>query len=97
MLNSAMKNTRKVKNMLKPVPTVSTAGYFGYEVQNIKGICYNFGIKKAYFTARINNNKVVSFYHMITKSKYKKNLSILFINAVLGIQNKATIKEIKIV
>ena len=95
MLNSAMKNTRKVKNMLKPVPTVSTAGYFGYEVQNIKGICYNFGIKKAYFTARINNNKVVSFYHMITKSKYKKNLSILFINAVLGIQNKATIKEIK--
>ena len=83
--------------MLKPVPTVSTAGYFGYEVQNIKGICYNFGIKKAYFTARINNNKVVSFYHMITKSKYKKNLSILFINAVLGIQNKATIKEIKIV
>ena len=97
MLNSAMKNTRKVKNMLKPVPTVSTAGYFGYEVQNIKGICYNFGIKKAYFTARINNNKVVSFYHMITKSKYKKNLSILFINAVLGIQNKAMIKEIKIV
>ena len=83
--------------MLKPVPTVSTAGYFGYEVQNIKGICYNFGIKKAYFTARINNNKVVSFYHMITKSKYKKNLSILFINAVLGIQNKAMIKEIKIV
>lgn len=82
--------------MLKPVPTVSTAGYFGYEVQNIKGICYNFGIKKAYFTARINNNKVVSFYHIITKSKYKfALLSILFINAVLGIQNKATIKEIK--
>ena len=95
MLNSAMKNTRKVKNMLKPVPTVSTAGYFGYEVQNIKGICYNFGYKKSVLYST-HKHKVVSFYHIITKSKYKfALLSILFINAVLGIQNKATIKEIK--